>query len=96
MTESNFENTSGDPSPRGFDNATLAERVYKLLREDILTNKYPPNEPLPEEAIAVTLNVSRAPVREALRKLAAEGLVTVIRARFISPGHPGRTDERAR
>jgi DNA-binding GntR family transcriptional regulator len=62
-----------------FDNATLAERVYQRLREDILTNKYPPDSPLPEEAVATKLNVSRAPVREALRKLAADGLVTLIR-----------------
>jgi DNA-binding GntR family transcriptional regulator len=62
-----------------FDNATLAERVHQLLREDILANKYPPNEPLPEEVIAASLDVSRAPVREALRNLAAEGLVKIIR-----------------
>ena len=62
-----------------FDNATLAERVHQLLREDILANKYPPDEPLPEEVIATSLNVSRAPVREALRNLAAEGLVKIIR-----------------
>jgi len=69
----------GQMELQNFDNATLAERVYKRLRDDVLSNKYPPGEPLPEEAIATTLNVSRAPVREALRKLAVDGLVTIIR-----------------
>lgn len=63
---------------RNFSNTTLAERVYTYLREDILTNRYPPETPLPEESIAAEFNVSRAPVREALRRLAAEGLVTVV------------------
>lgn len=66
-------------SDASFDNATLAERVYRRLKEDILANRYAPNSPLPEEAVASSLNVSRAPVREALRKLAAEGLVNLIR-----------------
>lgn len=79
MAEPYFSNTSVNTSPPDFDTATLAERVYLRLREDILANIYPPNEPLPEEALATKLNVSRAPVREALRKLAAEGLVTLIR-----------------
>ena len=58
--------------------ATLAQQVYERLRRDILSNLYPPTTPLPEETIAGRLNVSRAPVREALRRLAAEGLVTLI------------------
>lgn len=62
----------------GFSNATLAQQVYENLRRDILGNVYPPGTPLPEEAIAGKLDVSRAPVREALRRLAAEGLVTLI------------------
>lgn len=78
MTNTNLA-TVLDTTTQSFDNATLAERVYRRLRDDILSNKYPPNEPLPEESVAATLNVSRAPVREALRKLAADGLVTVIR-----------------
>ena len=79
MTESDLPGASLNTSYQDFDTATLAERVYRRLREDILSNKYVPNEPLPESAIATKLNVSRAPVREALRKLAAEGLVTLIR-----------------
>lgn len=75
---SNSTSPSKERRNRDFSNTTLAERVYEYLREDILTNRYPPNTPLPEETIAAEFDVSRAPVREALRRLAAEGLVKVI------------------
>ena len=57
--------------------ATLAEQVYDYLRQEILADAYPPGAPLPEQTLAQQLNVSRVPVREALRRLAAEGLVTL-------------------
>ncbi len=57
--------------------ATLAQQVHQHLREAILANRYPPGTAMLEETLATQLNVSRAPVREALRGLAAEGLVTV-------------------
>ncbi|MFT4041200.1 MAG: GntR family transcriptional regulator [Thermomicrobiales bacterium] len=57
--------------------ATLAEQVYQRLRSDILGNVYPPNAALPEKVLASELNVSRVPVREALHRLASEGLVTL-------------------
>jgi DNA-binding GntR family transcriptional regulator len=55
----------------------LAQQVYAHLRQGILDNAYPPASALPEEALAAQLKVSRVPVREALRRLAAEGLVTL-------------------
>ncbi|MCO5221537.1 MAG: GntR family transcriptional regulator, partial [Thermomicrobiales bacterium] len=58
--------------------ATLSQQVYAHLRAGILDNTYPPGSALPEEALAAKLNVSRVPVREALRRLSAEGLVTVV------------------
>lgn len=59
------------------NHATLAEQVYQRLRREILSNAYPPNAALPEKVLAAQLNVSRVPVREALHRLAADGLVTV-------------------
>lgn len=56
---------------------TLSQQVYSHLRAGILDNTYPPGTPLPEEAMAAKLSVSRVPVREALRRLAAEGLVVI-------------------
>ncbi len=57
--------------------ATLSQQVYAHLRAGILDNTYPPNSSLPEEALATKLKVSRVPVREALRRLSAEGLVVI-------------------
>jgi DNA-binding GntR family transcriptional regulator len=56
---------------------TLSQQVYANLRAGILDNTYPPGAALPEEALAAKLNVSRVPVREALRRLSAEGLVVI-------------------
>lgn len=56
---------------------TLSQQVYAHLRAGILDNTYPPGSPLPEEALAASLKVSRVPVREALRRLSAEGLVII-------------------
>ncbi len=56
---------------------TLSQQVYSHLRAGILDNTYPPGASLPEEALAASLKVSRVPVREALRRLSAEGLVVI-------------------
>jgi len=60
------------------DKYSLRGRVYKKLREDILSGVYKENEELKENTIGQELGVSRTPVREALRQLELEGLVTLI------------------
>lgn len=57
--------------------ARLSTSAYQELRTQILTGHYAHGEHLAEEEIAESLGVSRTPVREALRRLAAEGLVEV-------------------
>ena len=52
-----------------------AARVTRRLREDILSGTLAPASKLVEREIAEDLGVSRVPVREALKTLAAEGLV---------------------
>jgi DNA-binding GntR family transcriptional regulator len=59
------------------ENLTLWERVHQYLRQEILANRLPPGTELGEVALAESLGVSRGPVREALGRLATEGLVTV-------------------
>ena len=54
---------------------SLTGIVFNRLREDILSGKYNDNDELKEMAIAKELNVSRTPVREAIRQLEFEGLV---------------------
>ncbi|MFM0198996.1 GntR family transcriptional regulator [Paraburkholderia fungorum] len=55
----------------------LSELVIARLRESITSGAYAPGDRLVEGRIAEELNVSRVPVREALRALASEGLVEV-------------------
>lgn len=57
---------------------TTADLVYQHLRRQIFSKKRLPGERLPEVLIARELNVSRTPVREALRRLTNEGLVDLI------------------
>jgi len=59
----------------GFSHEPLRQRVATVLREAILAGTLPPGAPLVEKAIADDLEISRAPVREAIRSLVKEGLV---------------------
>lgn len=51
------------------------ERVYKIIRELILTMELKPGEAVTETGLAKKLNVSRTPVREALNILEQDGLI---------------------
>lgn len=55
----------------------MARAVAQNIREAIYDGTLKPGEPVRQEAIAQSLGTSRIPVREALRQLEAEGLVTV-------------------
>jgi DNA-binding GntR family transcriptional regulator len=55
--------------------ATKAEAVYEELRRRILVGAFEPEAPLNQDALASELGVSVTPVREAIRRLEAEGLV---------------------
>jgi DNA-binding GntR family transcriptional regulator len=64
-----------------------SEAAYLRLREDIVSLAVSPGDPLSESATAARLGISRTPVREAIRQLAQENLVTVIpdRGAFVAP-----------
>ncbi len=63
--------------PVAFDNLTLSQKVYEHLRGEILADSLAPGTELSEVALSRELEISRGPIREALRRLAAEGLVTM-------------------
>lgn len=55
---------------------TLASTVYDRLRGDILSGSLPPGEKLRTEALRSRYEVGNSPIREALNRLSADGLVT--------------------
>ncbi|MFN4202710.1 MAG: GntR family transcriptional regulator [Tabrizicola sp.] len=57
---------------------TGARLVYERLREEILDLVLQPGEPVDEIGLAERLSMSRTPIREALVRLASEGLVTLL------------------
>ncbi|NEQ47333.1 MAG: GntR family transcriptional regulator [Leptolyngbya sp. SIOISBB] len=66
--------TLSNPLPR---RASLHEQTYQTLRTSILSGELAPDERLVETQLAQQLAVSRTPIREALRQLQREGLVTM-------------------
>ena len=64
------------PAGGPIERFTLAGATLQAIRERILSGAYAEGDPLRQDAIAAELGVSRIPVREALRQLEAEGLVT--------------------
>jgi len=59
------------------DTASPQQLAYAYLRDKILSGTFPGGMWLKSEAIAKDLAISRMPVRDALRQLDAEGLVTI-------------------
>ena len=61
---------------REFKTVSLADQVYDRLENDIIQGVYPKGEILTELKLAEQLGVSRTPIREALRRLEQERLIT--------------------
>jgi DNA-binding GntR family transcriptional regulator len=55
----------------------LADRAYVELRDRIVTLRIPPGAPIDEDLLGAQLEMGRTPVREAIKRLALENLVTV-------------------
>ncbi|WP_082352554.1 GntR family transcriptional regulator [Rhizobium sp. AAP43] len=66
--------TTEGPRVRG----SGAETVYKALRQEILAMQRAPGSPLDETRLSDHFGMSRTPIREALLRLTADGLVTTL------------------
>jgi DNA-binding GntR family transcriptional regulator len=69
------------------DRSALSDRVYQMLKTRIIELDLGPGERLNVDNLAVQLEVSQTPVREALNRLSAEGIVTAAAYRgfHVSP-----------
>ena len=63
----------------------LGDRVYGTLRDYLRAGRIPTGQALQEAALAAQLGVSRTPVREALARLASDGLVVAEGRSFMVP-----------
>ena len=69
------EKRSMDPSQ--IAQTALYQEVAERLRQRIFAHELPPGARIDEQALAIDYGISRTPLREALKVLAAEGLVTL-------------------
>ena len=60
----------------GFKSVSLADQVFEKLENDIILGNYPRGEILTELKLVEQLGVSRTPIREALRRLEQERLIS--------------------
>jgi DNA-binding GntR family transcriptional regulator len=58
--------------------ATLRAHIAERLRAAILAGDIAPGAPLTETALSTRVNVSRGPLREAMRQLIEEGLLVTV------------------
>ena len=57
---------------------TLTEQAYRLIEEQIVTLRLKPGDVLSEQMLSATFKIGRTPIREALQRLAHEGLVIIL------------------
>lgn len=71
------------------------KQAYEYLLDSILSNKLLPGEPIIETEIAIALHTSRTPVREALKALESDGLVShyPLKGTFVSEITPYDVEE---
>jgi DNA-binding GntR family transcriptional regulator len=64
-----------NPAPMQADNS---ERAYRYIKQRILSGEYSPGRSLTTHGLSAEIGVSRTPVRDALRQLENDGLVTIL------------------
>ena len=56
----------------------VPRQIYEILRTRILSTELPPGSSINERYLAEALGVSRTPIREAIRRLSNDGLISII------------------
>jgi DNA-binding GntR family transcriptional regulator len=92
MTPTNSLAASWTAAPMGRVSAPLREQVIAALRQAILDFQLKPGQRLVERELIEQLGVSRTTIREALRELTSEGLVTVVPQRGAMVSAPSLED----
>jgi DNA-binding GntR family transcriptional regulator len=69
--------------PTEAEDGTLTDRAYRELEEMIVTLQLSPGTVLSEQALSLRLKIGRTPIREALQRLARDGLVVIMPRRGI-------------
>ena len=64
---------------------TANKLAFERIRNAIFAGKFPPGHQLKEQELAEQLQVSRTPIRQAIRSLADEGLVEIRANRDLLP-----------
>lgn len=70
--------------PAATADASLTERAYRELEEQIVTLQLPPGTEVTEASLSQRLGIGRTPIREALQRLARERLVVISPRRGIA------------
>src|SRR4051812_9287514 len=73
----------GPAAPDPADTMPLADRAWRALEEEIVTLRIAPGSVVSEAGLSAQLGLGRTPVREALQRLATEGLVQILPRRGI-------------
>jgi DNA-binding GntR family transcriptional regulator len=76
MDSSHPEGSVAEMSGQG--SRSLTDQAYGKIEELIVTLRLQPGEVLSESALSARLGIGRTPIREAIQRLAGEGLVTVL------------------
>lgn len=71
-------NMASEAVSQSIPRQSLTSAVAERLRDQIIRGEFPEGAQLRQDAIAAQYQVSRIPVREALRQLDAEGLITLV------------------
>jgi len=80
------------PPSGQFKNQTLAEQVRELIQNAIVDGRFQPGQPITEVAMSEMLNMSRTPIREAFRLLAAQGFLTIVPRKGVFVSKPSLGD----